>query len=285
MSPRTLSASSPEGIGYGKTRSSWISPSASALAKLETVVVAMAGILPHRQFSALRRVGYGMPTSGRSCSRPLLAAAARPASASAVVGGQDASRPYPHMAARRRHRRRVGSSAAAASSRPTESSPPRTASTRREARETSAGASSLHVLHRHAGSSTTAPRREIVADERRGHEDYERRRRSYDVALVDARAPATKGTPIRIAAPAPRSALWAPGEDGDRHRLGLAGLRRPGLTLTTRSRRSTSRCVSDDDCDDVLPRTSGRHRRETMVCAGELHGHARTAATATPAAR
>src|SRR3954454_19784049 len=41
MRPRTFSASSPRGIGYGKTTSSWISPSARALEKLETMARAL----------------------------------------------------------------------------------------------------------------------------------------------------------------------------------------------------------------------------------------------------
>src|SRR6476646_6041054 len=42
---RTLSASSPRGIGYGKTTSSWISPSASDFEKLETRSAAAAWLM------------------------------------------------------------------------------------------------------------------------------------------------------------------------------------------------------------------------------------------------
>ena len=41
-----MSASSPRGIGYGKTMSSWISPRVRALEKLETRV-AVSGMARH----------------------------------------------------------------------------------------------------------------------------------------------------------------------------------------------------------------------------------------------
>src|SRR5688572_13847310 len=89
MRPRTLSASSPRGMGYGKMRSSWISPSARAFAKLETVVVAMR--------SAFR--GYLGRSMRRICLAVLCALLALPATASAVVGGRSAAQPYPYMVA------------------------------------------------------------------------------------------------------------------------------------------------------------------------------------------
>src|SRR5436190_9988613 len=66
MRPRTFSASSPRGIGYGKTTSSWISPSASALEKLETMARALP---PDSGAQAERRVEPAL-ARGRQLDRP-----------------------------------------------------------------------------------------------------------------------------------------------------------------------------------------------------------------------
>ena len=67
--------------------------------KLETVVVAMGGHAIHRQFSARRRLGMTMVTVRRLCLTLLTLLLVLPASASAVVGGRDATKPYPYMVA------------------------------------------------------------------------------------------------------------------------------------------------------------------------------------------
>src|SRR4051794_11185085 len=83
MRPRTFSASSPRGIGYGKTTSSWISPSASAFEKLETRSVATAWLMrpPYPRRSELQPERRVQPARARrrELQRPASRRAADPA--------------------------------------------------------------------------------------------------------------------------------------------------------------------------------------------------------------
>ena len=121
----------------------------------------------------------------------------------------------------------------------------------------------------------------VVVHERYGDEDNASLS-SFDVALLQLERPATQGTPIRIPSPAER-ALWAP--DTIATVTGWGGTFYPGIggvnTTEDQLMEVDVPMVSDEECaaytygqGDLSDLTVGEFDPETMVCAGNRTGGA-----------
>ena len=206
----------------------------------------------------------------------LIAALVVPASASAITGGQPATRDYPYMVALTDSSGEWWGCGASL--------------VRQDWVLTAAHcvegekASSLGVrLGTHDISSTEngefIPAKQLIVHERYGDEDNTSYS-SYDVALIQLERPATQGTPIRIPAPSERG-LWAPGTEATV--TGWGGIFYPGIggvnTTESQLMEVDVPIVSDEECakyfygqGDLSDVAFGEFDPQTMVCAGEQTG-------------
>ena len=181
--------------------------------------------------------------------------------ASAVVGGKDATRPYPHMAELRSGGQYICGASLVGADRIL------TAAHCVDG----ASASELSFVLGRTTRSDTASGEEIPAASVTVHPDYDPDTMAYDVAVIRLSRAATKGAPIRIATTAEK-ALWAPRKQvtvtGWGTRVGYDVL---GVTITDRLQEVSVPVVADAECDRNYTLMGGIDER-TMVCAGELYG-------------
>jgi trypsin len=194
----------------------------------------------------------------------LLAALVIPSSAGAVVGGQPASQPYPHMAELRDRGSYVCGASLVA---------PDKILTAAHCVEDAKASDLSFVLGRPVRSDTSRGE-EIRARSLEIHPRWDPSTYAYDVAVVTLERPSTAGTPIALATPAADRGLWEPGDDvrviGWGARVGYDVL---GLTITDRLQEVDVPIVSDAECDRNYRLTlMGGIDPRTMVCAGNLHG-------------
>ena len=181
--------------------------------------------------------------------------------ASAVVGGKDATRAYPNMAELRDDGQYicgaslVGADRILTAAHCVDGTP----------------ASRLSFVVGRTTRSDTGSGEEIPAASVTVHPGYDASTQANDVAVIRLARPATEGTPIRIATTSEK-AIWAPGKRatvvGWGTRIGYDVL---GLTITDRLQEVEVPVVSDAECNRNYTLMGGIDER-TMVCAGELYG-------------
>lgn len=195
------------------------------------------------------------------------AALAAPASASAVVGGQNATRPYPNMAVLRYDGDFICGASLVA---------PQIVLT---AAHCVVGDDGKAVAPSHLSfilgrSQIDGPGGETIgAAQVEVHERYEDPKpSSHDVALVTLARPATTASPIRLADPARDRARWAPGTPAVVTGWGTRAFGDVlGVTTTNDLQEVQVPIVADADCARSYSLTD-EFDAATMVCAGELTG-------------
>ncbi len=96
-----------------------------------------------------------------------------------------------------------------------------------------------------------------------------------DIAVVTLQRAATKGAPIRLANPATEKPLWAAGKQATVTGWGTSIFLDPGLDYRNRLREVRVPMVSDADCDAAYPLDDpirGDFYADVDVCAGERTG-------------
>ena len=195
----------------------------------------------------------------------LAAALSIPSSASAVVGGQDATRAYPNMAELRDGGNFICGASLVA--------PNKILTAAHCVSEKPQAVSKLSFVLGRTTRSDTSSGEEIKASHVDVHEQYDSTTLAYDVAVVTLERNATKGTPIRLATPSERD-YWSPGDiatvTGWGARVGFDVL---GVTITDRLQEVQMPIRDDAECDRNYTVTlQGGIDENTMICAGELQG-------------
>jgi secreted trypsin-like serine protease len=185
-----------------------------------------------------------------------------PSTAGAVVGGQAASRPYPHMAELRLQGEYICGASLVA---------PSKILTAAHCVDGAKAADLSFVLGRPTRSDTSQGE-EIGASAVTIHPQYDADTSAFDVAVVTLSRPSTAGSPIALADPVADRGLWEPGDDvrviGWGTRAGFDVL---GVTITDDLQEVDIPIVDDAECDQNSTLMGGIDER-TMVCAGNLHG-------------
>ena len=191
----------------------------------------------------------------------LAAALLVPSTASAVVGGKDASRPYPHMAELRMDGSYICGASLVA---------PDKILTAAHCVD-GASASQLSFVLGRTTRSDTSSGEEIGASALEVHPQYDSGTMANDVAIATLERPATKGTPIAIVSPGTDRGLWEVGDEATVTGWGTrAGFDVLGLTVTDRLQEVTLPIADDAECDSFYTLMGGVH--ETSVCAGNIYG-------------
>jgi secreted trypsin-like serine protease len=187
-----------------------------------------------------------------------------PSTASAVVGGQDATRAYPHMAELRSGGQYIcGASLVGAN---------KILTAAHCVVDDKSKPSNLTFVLGRTTRSNTSQGEVIGASAVEVHPQYDPDTMSYDVAIVTLSRNATKGTPIRVVSTSERS-LWAAGKTATVTGWGArVGFDLAGITVTDRLQEVDLPIVSDADCDESYQPLYGGIDESTMVCAGELYG-------------
>ena len=195
----------------------------------------------------------------------LAAALTVPSTASAVVGGQDASRAYPNMAELRDGGQFICGASLVA--------PNKILTAAHCVSEKPEAVGKLSFVLGRTTRSDTSSGEEIKATHVDVHEQYDSSTLAYDVAVVTLERNATKGTPIRLATPSERD-FWSPGDTATVTGWGArVGYDLAGLTITDRLQEVQMPLRDDAECDRNYTVTlQGGIDENTMICAGELHG-------------
>ncbi|MDQ3740688.1 MAG: serine protease, partial [Actinomycetota bacterium] len=209
----------------------------------------------------------------------LLGVLAFPAGASAVVGGRDATQPYPYMAALEydpqggsvQYSQVCGASLLSAD---------RVLTAAHCVVDDRDGDGDFEVVPaasmRLLIGTQRLDRREdgetIGAAEIIPHPEYLKfDDESHDVAIIRLSRAATKGAPIRLAKPATEKPLWAAGKEATLTGWGAALFQDPGVTYQNQLQEVQVPMRSDEECDQSYALQGGIDEA-TMVCAGELQG-------------
>ena len=203
-----------------------------------------------------------------------------PASASAVIGGQKASKPYPYMVAFEyaspgdtRFYQVCGSSLIA---------PDKILTAAHcvyddrngDGRDEIVPPSSVRFLIGTQNLDNRAAGETIGAKTIEVYPEYDSSYRG-DIALVTMQRAATKGTPIRLPSPASEKPLWAPGKEATVTGWGTSIFLDPGVAYQTELQEIHVPMVSDDTCDAAYPADDparGDFYADVDVCAGERTG-------------
>jgi secreted trypsin-like serine protease len=191
----------------------------------------------------------------------LLAALVLPASAGAIVGGQPATRSYPHMGALLYDGSfTCGSSLVA----PDYVLTAAHCVTEQDDSVTPAGKLKVQL----GSPDRTRPAETLAVTQVTREPDYDTGTATYDLALLKLERPARE-TPIRIA-DAGEKAMWAPGSRATVAGWGVQFWPDPGLTVSDQLREVDVPVQSDADCEAYA--TTVDYDAKTELCAGETTG-------------